>query len=296
MRTYALLFAAGLAAASFGARAETPKPQFRLCTGNPALNYFKAGHILKHQATSLDVSVIETKGSLDNLDHLAAGDCDGAFVQNDALLVYSQKNATAISSLERAGILYAEQAHMLCNKDANLGRMVNLTKDMKVAIGPDGSGAHITWDAFVMADKKRYGVVNTDPRSGQRALAAVSDGSEVTCALIVTALNSSFMKNDAQQFGDKIVLVGTDDRDMANGLKDGKGKNVYAYGEVPSGTYPKVQPSGAMFGTKAIGTIQVDAVFVTSQKWISDHDADYDKLLRAFSAARPEISALAQPK
>jgi TRAP-type uncharacterized transport system substrate-binding protein len=271
------------------------KPHFRLCTGNPNLNYYKAGHMLKTKSDSVMVDVIETKGSLDNLDKMISGECDGAYVQNDALLVYSQKNAQAISTMERAGILYSEQAHMLCNKSAELGRMVNLTKDMTVAIGPEGSGAHTTWDAFVMADKKRYGVVNTDSRSGQRALNAVADGSGVTCALVVTALNSSFMKNDAQQFGDKIVLVGTDDRDMANTAKDSKGRNIYSYGEVPSGTYPKVQPS-ALFGTKAIGTIQVDAVFVASQKWIGDHDQDYDKLLRAFSAARPEIAKLAQPQ
>jgi TRAP-type uncharacterized transport system substrate-binding protein len=282
-----------LLAGSSAAMAAEPT-HFKLCTGNQALNYYKAGHLFKKQSTSVIVDVIETKGSLDNLDKLSSGECDGAFVQNDAMLVYSQKNASAISGMERAGVLYQEQAHMLCNRGPNLGRMVSLTKDMTVAIGPDGSGSNTTWAGFVMADKKRYGVVNTDTRSGVRALSAIADGTQVTCMLVITALNSSFMKNDAQQLGDKLVLVGTDDRDMEH-TKDARGKTIYDYGEIPADTYPKIQPSGSVYGTKAVETIKLDAIFVASTKWINDHDADYDKLLRAFAAARPEIGKLAQP-
>ena len=269
---------------------------FRLCTGNSALNYFKAGHYFKAASTSVPVEVIETKGSLDNLDKLSNGQCDGAFVQSDAMLVYSSKNAKAISGIERAGVLYQEQAHMICNRKVDLGRMVNLNKSHTVAVGPDGSGGRTTWDAFVLADKARYSVVNTDARSGVRALSAVAEGTQVQCALIVTALNSSFMKNDAQQQGDNVVLVGTDDRDMTKTAKDSRGQPVYAYGEIPAGTYPKIQPSGAVYGTKAIGTIQVDAIFVASTDWINTHEKEYDTLLRSFGAAKPRIQKLAQPQ
>ena len=276
------------------AHAEAPK--FRLCTGNNQLNYFKAGHMLKSKSAATQVEVVETKGSLDNLDKVTSGECDGAFVQSDAMLVYSNRNAKAISSLERAGVLYQEQAHMICNRNLNLGRMVNLTKDMTVAIGPEGSGAHTTWDAFVLADKKRYSPVNTDNRSGIRAIQAVADGSAVQCALVITALNAPFMKTDAQNAGDRVVLVGTDDRDMTTVAKDARGQFVYTYGEIPAGTYPRIQPTGAVYGTKAIGTIQVDAIFVANSNWINDHEKEYDGLLRAFQSAKPEIMKLAQPQ
>jgi uncharacterized protein len=170
-----------------------------------------------------------------------------------------------------------------------------LTKDMSVAIGPDGTGAHTTWDAFVMADKARYGQVRTDTRTGQRALAAVSDGTDVTCALVITALNSSFIKNDANALGDRIVLVGTDDNDMKSVAKDAHGQYVYSFSEIPEDTYKRIQPSGTVFGTKAVGTIAVDAIFVASTPWIAKHEAAYDSVLRAFSAAKPEIAALAKP-
>ena len=296
MKKILLLIAAATLGLSAATSVQAAGATFKLCTGNSQLNYFKAGHMLKAKSSAAQVEVIETKGSLDNLDKVTSGECDGAFVQSDALLVYSNRNAKAISSLERAGILYQEQAHMLCNRSLDLGRMVNLTKNHTVAIGPEGSGANTTWAAFVLADKKRYSQVNTDTRSGIRALSAVADGSQVQCALIVTALNSPFMKGDAQQQGDRIVLVGTDDRDMTTVAKDARGQYVYTYGEIPAGTYPRIQPSGAVYGTKAIGTIQLDAVFVANTNWIEAHDREYDALLRAFASAKPEIQKLAQPQ
>src|SRR5262245_56528895 len=105
------------------AQADTAK--FRLCTGNAKLNYYAAGQHLKRHASG--VEVIESKGSIDNLDKVVNGECDGAFVQADALLVYSQRNAKAISALQRAGVLYQEQANLLCNRKAyTSARMVDL--------------------------------------------------------------------------------------------------------------------------------------------------------------------------
>jgi uncharacterized protein len=269
---------------------------FRLCTGAETGNYFRAGHILKSKLTNVKFDVVQTQGSLDNLERITKGECDGAFVQSDALLVYSSKNAQALSTVERAGVLYQEQVHLLCNRSANISRVVDLTKSHTVAIGPDGSGARTTWDAFVLADKKLYGPVNTDTRSGVRALSAVADGSQVQCLLWVGALGSSFMKNDAQAQGDRLVLVGTDDRDMTKNAKDQRGKAVYTYGEIPSNTYGRIQPGGALYGTKAVPTVQVDALFVANVNWINANDRVYDAILRAFAGAKPAFNDLIAPK
>ena len=283
----------GLGIATSPVMAQQAKPEFRLCTGNSAQNYFKAGHIVKSKATSVDVEVIETKGSIDNLDQIVGGQCDGAFVQSDALLVYSAKNARAISSLERAGTLYQEQAHMLCNRSADVDRVVDVKSNkFTVAVGPDGSGANTTWAAFVLADRDRYSPVLTDTRAGLRALSAIADGSQVQCGLFMVALNSSFMKNDAAALGDKIVLVGTDDGDMGDAAKDSRGQPVYSYSEIPAGTYPAIQPGGTLYGTKAVKTIAVDALFVVNTDWINANERPYDAVLRAFSSAKPSIQEI----
>ena len=286
-----------IAAATLGLSAATTAQaagKFRLCTGNAKLNYYAAGQHLKRHAPAVDV--VETKGSLDNLDKVTAGECDGAFVQSDALLVYSGKNARAISALQRAGVLYQEQANLICNRKAyTSARMVDLNSNFTVAIGPDGSGANTTWAAFVAADKARYGKVRTSDLTGTLALSAVNDGSEVQCALIVTALNASFLRNEAPKYASGVVLVATDDRDMTRNAKDNRGNPVYTYGEIPAGTYKGIQPSG-MFGSKAVDTIQVDAVFVANRDWVAAHTSDFEKIVDGFANAKPDIEKLVQPK
>ncbi|MBX9876766.1 MAG: TRAP transporter substrate-binding protein [Beijerinckiaceae bacterium] len=291
-----LLIAGAALSALASAPALAQQPSFRLCTGSDAGNYFKAGHLLKKVATSLKVDVIPTQGSLDNLDKVTKGECDGAFVQSDALLVYSSRNAQALSAIERAGVLYQEHAHLLCNRGSGVDRVTDLTNKNTVAVGPDGSGARTTWDAFVLADKKRYAPVQVDARSGVRALSAVADGSQVQCLLWVGALGSSYLKNDAQGQGDRIVLAGTDDWDMGKVAKDARGKEVYGYSEIPSGTYPRIQPGGTLYGTKAVKTITVDALFVTNIAWIDANASAYDRVLRGFAAAKPAIAELVTPE
>jgi TRAP-type uncharacterized transport system substrate-binding protein len=294
MRIAISISAIALAAATSPAAAQ--QPSFRLCTGGEAGNYFKAGHILKSKLTNVSVEVIPTQGSLDNLEKVVKGECDGAFVQSDALLVYSSRNAQALSAIERAGVLYQEHAHLLCNRQAKVDRVTDLTAKHTIAVGPDGTGARTTWDSFVLADKKRYQPVNIDTRSGVRALSAVADGSQVQCALWIGALGSSYMKNDAAQQGDRAVLVGTDDWDMGKVAKDGRGKEVYSYSEIPADTYPRIQPSGTVYGTKPVKTITVDALFVTGLKWVNANERAYDGVLRGFSAAKPAIANLIAPK
>lgn len=290
-----LMLGALAALVMMGGAASADPGKFRLCTGSDAGNYYKAGHILKSKAGALAIDVVTTGGSLDNLDRVVRGDCDGAFVQSDAMLVYSARNAQAISTIERAGVLYKEQAHLLCNRAAGVGRITDLTSKHTVAIGGDGSGARTTWDAFVLADKKRYGPVQVDGRSGVRGLSAVADGSQVQCLLWVGAVNASLMRNDAQVHGDRVVLVGTDDWDMGKVAKDARGVAVYGYDEIPADTYKRIQPSGTVFGTKAVKTITVDALFVANTTWIGANEAAYDKLLRAFAAAGPSIKTLIAP-
>lgn len=97
LRTISLC--AALAAFALPALAADPVP-FRLCTGREDGNYTRAGHMLKRQVpvSSLKLEIKTIQGSIENLDRVVAGECDGAFVQSDALLVYSSRNAQVISN------------------------------------------------------------------------------------------------------------------------------------------------------------------------------------------------------
>lgn len=90
--------------------------------------------------------------------------------------------------------------------------------------------------------------------------------------------------------------AGTDDRDMTKNAEDSRGQPAYTYGEIPSGTYPHIQPSGSLYGTKAVPTIQLDALFVSNVSWINANERAYDGVLRAFAAAKPAIVDMVTPK
>lgn len=294
----AVLAGAAMALGSVAAQAQTAKPNFRLCTGGDKGNYYRVGKILEKRTSAVNVQVIPTDGSLDNLNKIVRNECDGAFVQSDSLLVFSAKNADAISTIERSGVLYPEYVHLVCNRNSGIERITDLKKNHRIAIGSEGTGANTTWAAFVQADPKRYKEVGTDDRSENRAIAAVSDGSEVQCSLFVAGLGSSYMKTTVSNSGKNVVLVGTDDWDMGKVAKDGRGKSVYNYMEIPAGTYPKIQPSGMAWGTKPVKVITVDALFVGNLNWIKANSKAFNGVLEGMDNVKTdaEFKKIAEPQ
>lgn len=267
---------------------------YRLCTGRADGIYYRAGNILRARLRS--VQPVVTVGSLENLERVLRGECQGAFVQSDALLVYTARTGQALSTLERTGVLYSEQVHLVCNRDLNLGRIVDLKPGTILAIGPEGAGGRTTWEAFVKADPKRYSAIGTDDRAGEAALAAVADGSSVQCALIVGAAGMPLIRDAGQGYAKRIVLVDSWDRDVRSIAKDGRGRDVYAYGDIPEGTYPKLQPGGRLYGHRAVETMAVDAVFVTNTDWSRANPDKHEAILRAFRQSQDVFAKLGKPE
>jgi uncharacterized protein len=297
MKRLAFLAAAVLAVLSFAvpALAQSAKPALRLCTGRTDGVYYFAANEIGRMATSINVQPQATEGSLQNLRMLVDGQCDGAFVQHDAYRVFTQTDARAITQTERAMALYKETVHLLCNRNAKIGSITDLTSKHTVAVGPDGSGAQTTWANFVAANKDKYGPVPLDPRAGIRALNAAADGNDVTCALIVSGLGSPLLKRDGQSLGDRLVLVPIEDSKL-KALKDGKNRQIYVDQEVGSDTYGSLMPSGRLWGNKALQTVGVEAIFIVNTKWIEANSSAYDSLLRSATSALPKIKERAEPK
>lgn len=278
-----------LALATMGA-AEAQQPVLKLCTGKDTGNYFAVGNMIAEQATgSVSVQVQKSNGSADNIDFLAAGKCDGAIVQNDALLVNAKRDPTLAAGLNRVLALYKEHVHLICNKRVAPSRIVSLRDGkVSVAIGDARTGTAITWAGFIIADE-RYKRVPTVPTDGKDALFKVRSG-EIGCMLYTAGLNAGFMRDSVNPAGKDVVLVAADDGDFDN-AKDERGKRVYVQTEIPSGTYRSVQPSGvSCMGSCAVPTVAVDAVLVVKRDWINQNGSAYDKFLDAVQKAEPHIA------
>lgn len=265
------------------------KPHLNLCSGPDGGNYqLSAQQVLKQGRDRLDIKIVDTKGSMENLDKLAAGECDAAPVQNDAFRVYKVKYSRDAGGLERAGPLYQEYAHLVCNRKAGISRVTDLMSNkFGVAIGPGGSGSSVTWDSWVLADK-RYGQAPTVPLAGLRALEKVKLGDEAACMVFTAALNSAFVKGDVNNAGEYVHLIKANDGDFDN-AKDEKGQPIYHYADIPGGTYPKIQDG--TFGS-AVRTVAVDAMWVVRTDWIEKNEKPYNWFLDAKNKAGPAIKAL----
>lgn len=257
-------------------------PALRLCTATEGGNYHHAGGDIREQAKgTVAVEVQTSDGSLDCLRRLLAGESEAAIVQADAFLTQTSK-----FDLELAAELYSEDVNLLCNKSLNLSKITGLSRNTVVAVGNNGGGTQVTWAGFGKVDAKRYGegVVPTKPMGGERALSKAAEGTDIQCVLYVAGRNSNFMKEMAARYADKLALVPTDDSDMKD-IKDPRGRQVYTYGTITSGTYPAFQ--GLVLS--GVDVIRVKAVLVVNSAWADRNEKAYEQLLVAVSKAKASI-------
>jgi hypothetical protein len=273
-------------------------PTVKICTGARDGNYDFSGTQIAQQAKGgLNVVVVNTQGSMENLAKLDKGECDAAIVQSDALGVYLKQNARSALNLEKGRALYQEYLHFICNTEAGLSKITQLSRKNTILVGPLGGGTSTTWESFKIADPKRYESIPTLPIGGLRAVNIVQEGSEAQCMLFVTGLKSGQI-NEANQIAvnskGRLALIAADDSDLPK-VRDNKGKPIYAKQTIPSGTYPGgLQPSSIM--GSSVDTISVDAVFVTNTSFIDSNEQAYNTLLRAVNSAIPAIKNKVEPK
>jgi TRAP transporter TAXI family solute receptor len=295
MRTKSLIVAlaalAGLPTLALAQKPAAALPIVTLCTGVRGGNYDFSGIQIAQQAKgALTVVIVNTQGSQENLARLDKGECEAAVVQSDAYGVYIKQNAHSALNLEKGRILYQEYLHFICNPEAGLTKITQLTKKHTILIGPLGGGTSTSWQSFRIADPKRYDSIPTLPLGGLRAINIVQEGSEASCMLFVTGLKSGQI-NEANQVAlsnkGRLALIAADDSDLPK-IKDPKGKPVYTKATIPSGTYPGgLQP--ALIMGSSVDTIAVDAVFVTNTRFIDENEQSYNSLLQAVNNAVPAI-------
>lgn len=266
------------------------KPVLRICGGKDGGMYDRAANYMdKYLKDVADVVVLKTKGSMDNIDGIVNDVCDAAFTQRDALIVAGQKSGEVLAALDVAGNLIAESAHLVCNKEAGISKMWQLTKDHTVAVGDMGGGSWVSWQALALKSPKTYKPIGTDTRSGLRALKAVESG-EVTCAWNIVGEGASLYTSfDGQALGDKIQLVRTDDTDL-KAVKDLKGKPFYDFGSLSGKIYQRLAPSG-VFSYDDVGVMKIQSVMVVKTDWIAGNEAAYERVLQALTRARRDIEA-----
>ena len=120
-----------------------------IATGPSDGSYFQIAQDIKNVAAKdgIDLQVLPSKGSLENLELLGSGKVDLAIVQLDALRFVSDvmKQDLGLNLFEKIKVvmnLYPEEIHILTNKK-DIQTFYNL-EGKRVSVGPPGGGTAVT--------------------------------------------------------------------------------------------------------------------------------------------------------
>lgn len=274
------------------ALAQTPinLPKLTLYTGDPDLNYFKVGLLLKDQLSSvIAIDVQPSKGALENLDLVANNPGAGALVQLDTLLAYGHINPASQARFKLVQTLYPEVVHFLCNTtkftDSRVTGLLDNTKT-SLAIGDAKSGSNATWISLTEIEP-RYKGVPTINSSGQEALTEVIAG-RIDCMLLVTGLNSGLIQdaNTAAKDGAPLKLLRFNDSDFTKASKASY-QDAALYTSID---LPKDNNYYYLTGYSRPSSIATQAVLIVNLEWYTANKGNtYNQFLRT---VRQSISAV----
>lgn len=122
---------------------------FTIATGPSDGSYFQIAQDIKNVAAKeqIDIQVMPTKGSIENIQLLGSGKVDLAIVQLDALRFVSevlkkQKDFDLFDSIKVILNLYPEEIHVLSNKN-DIQTFYQL-EGKRISVGTEGGGTAIT--------------------------------------------------------------------------------------------------------------------------------------------------------
>ena len=266
------------------------KPTLRLVTGQEGGWYSRFGTIFKKDARDLDVTLINSPGSMDNLKMLVDGKADLGIVQSDALALMNKKFPGKKLVSEQT-TLFLEYLQLIANRASGIKSINDIDpKKNVVYVGPVGSGSALTWETLCEKNEsyRKVPVVNSDFLTALREV----EKNPRALMLFVGGLNSDFLRK-AEELAKKsgnLALVAVDDNSVKN-EKDENGNPIYSMVQIPGNIYPYLE-KGWIFSHET-KTLAVHAVLVLRTEWASQYGPPaMDDLSLAINQVRPDIQKL----
>jgi len=225
-----------------------------ISTGKSTGTYYKVGHNIAAGLGMSKDKVLESKGSVENLDRLVKGEADIAMVQMDALAFYMTQNPGAAQVVEVVGPLYEECVYVAVNKEGKVKSEDDLQKKGAViAIGEEGTGSVVTWD-YMRQLEPGYKESAVSFTSGNRALGKLASSPDSGLDAVMWVARPD-AKNDLLQ-----TVMKNKSLKMIN-INDSNLNNVYKPTGKPVYRFDNFKVESGFFADK-VKTIYVDAVVV----------------------------------
>ena len=272
------------------------KPKLRFSAGAKGQNYDFFAQRLKKEAGNLNVEVeiVESTGSLENVRRLAHGETDAALVQSDVLALLP-KNFPGKKLIAEQSAIYQEAVQMVANTSSKVKSVGDLDpKKHVIYTGPEGSGTAVTWKGLCLQDKV-YEKIQVKHADYSVALREVASNPNAVM-LFVSGLHSKVLDEAealAKKTG-KLRLVAVDDRHFDD-KKDEHGNKIYHFVNIPTDVYPYLQKESrgwfSWLWSSSTKTLAVQAVLVLRTEWLKSYGEDaMDALSFAVLQVAPEIN------
>ncbi|MCK5902194.1 MAG: hypothetical protein KAG28_03520 [Cocleimonas sp.] len=204
---------------------------YTITTGETSGAYFKVGTNLASLVKG--GKVLESKGSVENLDRLVSGEADIAMVQLDAYAWYLSKYPKASTKIEVMGSLFKECIHIAVNKNGKVQDEDDLQDvGATIAIGKKGSGTAVSWQYMVKLEpgykKSTVSFTGGSRALGKLALSLKNEKPSIDAVMWVARpnLNNKYL-NIVRQNPD-LKMIEVDDKDL-NDTYSPLGRPIYTF-------------------------------------------------------------------
>lgn len=119
-----------------------------------------------------DVSLVTSKGSLENLDRVASGEAQIGFTQADALMYWRNQHPKDAAKIEISGELNEECIFAVVKDGGKVSSESDIKDGIKVAVGSKESGSFASW-GYLQTLNKDYANADTIVKGGSRVLSQV---------------------------------------------------------------------------------------------------------------------------
>jgi len=169
-----------------------PPRSLIIATGSADGAYRDFGRQLQRQLADNDVElkIIETDGSVDNLERLNSGQVDVAFMQSG--LVDADAVAETYPNLESLGAMYYEPVWIFTDAGRQISRLSELAGG-RIAAGGAGSGSRVVAGKLLESNGLMQGDITLLDTFGTDAIAALEAG-EVDAIISVASVSAPMIR------------------------------------------------------------------------------------------------------
>ncbi|KUL52369.1 hypothetical protein ADL22_05385 [Streptomyces sp. NRRL F-4489] len=237
-----------------------PRGRVPLATGVPTGVYARYGELLKadlaRDLPGVDLRLLRSEGSIDNLRQLASGRAAFTIATADAVADYRARREPGADRLRACARLYDDYMQLVVPRGAEV-RSVRDLRGLRVGVGADSSGVQLITRRLLAAAGLDFDRDIVPVRVGIDRMPDMLEHGELDAFFWSGGLPTQAVQQLAQRYPVKLVQLG----DLIPALhRQGERTRYYRAAVMPADAYPLVQNG------QAVKTIAVANLLVTTDR------------------------------